>query len=200
MAKLWPFLNLHSRGLRLEQERSLGDQNQHRLTDPFTEAECSSPWCREGGRRGPGLLPSAHLLSAPALTSSLAHSSKHKVGDRKTCRDKRAFSHCPSAPAKVLRSGWVAVLRAETFTGDHQPWGRPYTPGSTWSSVRGWGSSALHGLQCLVPASTAATPGSATGGHDPTSDRMALGWEDRDPGTHTSSSPKDREQSHPASA
>lgn len=112
------------------------------------------------------------------------------MGGRKTCRDKRTFSHCPSAPEKVLRSGWVAVLRAETFTGDHQPWGQPCTPGGTWSSARGWGPSALPCPQCLAPASTAATSGGATGGHDPTSDRMALEWEDRDAGTHTFSLPK----------
>lgn len=105
------------------------------------------------------------------------------MGGRKTCRDKREFSHCSSAPVKVLRSGWVAVLRA----GDHK---QPCTLGGTWSSARGWGPSALHCLQCLAPASTAATSGGATGGHDPTSDRMTLGWEDRDPGTRISSSPK----------
>lgn len=70
--------------------------NKNGPTVPF--AEGSSPWCRQGGRKGPGLLPSAHLLSAPALTSILVRSGKHKVGDRKTCRDRRAFSHCPSAP------------------------------------------------------------------------------------------------------
>lgn len=84
----------------------------------------------------------------------------------------------------------MAVPRAETFTGDHQHQEQPCTPGGTWSSARGWGPSALHHLQCLVPASTAATSGGATGGHDPTSDRMALGWEDRDPGTRTSKPPQ----------
>lgn len=91
----------------------------------------------------------------------------------------------------------MAVPRAETFTGDHQHQGQPCTPGGTWSSARGWGPSALHHLQCLVPASTAATSGGATGGHDPTGDRMALGWEDRDPGARTSKPPKDREGSDP---
>lgn len=56
--------------------------------------------------------------------------------------------------------------------------------------MRGWVSSALHHVQSLVPASTAATAGDATGGHDPTSDRMALGWEDRDPGTCTCTPPR----------
>lgn len=32
MAELQPFLGLHSRGLRLEQERSLRGQNQHKQT------------------------------------------------------------------------------------------------------------------------------------------------------------------------
>lgn len=44
------------------------------------------------------------------------------------------------------------MLGAETFTGDHQPWGQPCTLGGAWSSGRSWGPSALHpSSACFQP-------------------------------------------------
>lgn len=134
---VWTAAGSASRG---KEELGGGKDKINWVTLPFAEAEDSSPQHGKGGRRGPGLLPRAYLLSAPVLTSIPARSGKRKVGGRKTCKDKRTSSYCTSASRKGAWERWDGCAES----GDLHPGltGAGSNP-APWevrgAAVRGWG-------------------------------------------------------------